>query len=254
LARCGYRNTVFYPMMRNFVSNDRFYTSIGLKEIFDMRAQGAKSVQERDRFYYINALADMEQHFRTSHKPLFTYIQTMSAHWPYDWIFEPEVQVPGGGPGTDSEMNEYLRRLSMSKMDFDYLMGELGRRFPNEQFLVVHYGDHHPMATRMLLGFGSELEAEDVALRPESIGFTTYYAVRGVHYTPSAAAPPFERLDVAYLGTAILEMAGLPLSDSYRERKRLMFLCDGRYYDCKQRDEILAFHRRLISSGVIAAH
>src|SRR5262245_4115503 len=37
LARCGYRNVVFYPMMRNFVSNDRFYSSIGLKEIFDMK-------------------------------------------------------------------------------------------------------------------------------------------------------------------------------------------------------------------------
>ena len=30
LERCGYRNVVFYPMLRNFVSNDRFYTSIGL--------------------------------------------------------------------------------------------------------------------------------------------------------------------------------------------------------------------------------
>ena len=37
LERCGYRNVVFYPMMRNFVSNDRFYNSIGLKEIFDMK-------------------------------------------------------------------------------------------------------------------------------------------------------------------------------------------------------------------------
>ena len=31
LERCGYRNVVFYPMMRNFVSNDRFYNSIGLQ-------------------------------------------------------------------------------------------------------------------------------------------------------------------------------------------------------------------------------
>ena len=41
LERCGYRNVVFYPMMRNFVSNDKFYTSIGLREIFDMKSQGA---------------------------------------------------------------------------------------------------------------------------------------------------------------------------------------------------------------------
>ena len=66
LARCGYRNVVFYPMMRNFVSNDRFYSSIGLKEIFDMKSQGANTAQERDRFYYSNALAEMERHFKSS--------------------------------------------------------------------------------------------------------------------------------------------------------------------------------------------
>jgi phosphoglycerol transferase MdoB-like AlkP superfamily enzyme len=253
LGRCGYRNVVFYPMLRNFVSNDRFYTSIGLKEVFDMRSQGAKSVQERDRFYYANALAEMKRHVRSSRKPLFTYIQTMAAHWPYDFTFEPAVAVPGGAPGTDPEMNEYLRRVAMAKMDFDYLLRELRRRFPRERFLIVHYGDHHPVATRTLLGFDTDTEAEDVSLHPDSIGFVTYYAARGVNYR-LPPAPPFERLDVAYLGTVVLELARLPLSDSHRERMRLMLLCEGRYYDCKKGEEILAFHRRLIDSGVIAAH
>jgi Sulfatase len=252
LERCGYRNVVFYPMMRNFVSNDRFYNSIGLKEIFDMGSQKAKSTQERDRFYYANAMGEMEQHFKSSRKPLFMFIQTMSAHWPYDFKFEPDTEVPGGGPGTSPEMDEYLRRLSMSKIDFDFLMSELRRRFPRERFLVVHYGDHHPMATRTLLGFDADTEAEDVALGPDSIGFITYYAARGINYQVPAL-PPFESLDVPYLGTAILEMAGLPLSDSHRERKRLMMLCKGLYQTCAQRDEILMFHRRLIDSGVMAA-
>src|SRR5262249_11876009 len=121
LSRCGYRNVVFYPLMKNFVSNDRFYTSIGLKEIFDMAAQGAKSAQERDRFYFSNALSEMEHHFRTSRAPLFTFIQTMSAHWPYDFTFMPEVDVAGGDPGTNAEMSEYLRRVAMAKLDYDFL-------------------------------------------------------------------------------------------------------------------------------------
>jgi hypothetical protein len=141
----------------------------------------------------------------------------------------------------------------MAKMDFDYLLRELRRRFPRERFLIVHYGDHHPVATRTLLGFGAATEAEDVSLHPDSIGFVTYYAALGVNYH-LPPTPQFDRLDVAYLGTAILELAGLPLSDSHAERKRLMLLCEGRYYDCKKSEEILAFHRRLIDSGVIAAH
>lgn len=253
LNRCGYRNVVFYPLLKNFVSNDRFYNSIGLKEIFDLKAQGAKTAKERDRFYFENAMAEMGRHFEASQRPLFTYIQTMSAHWPYDVKYEPEIEVPGGGPGTEPEMHEYLRRVSIAKMDYDYLVAELRRRFPRESFLIVHYGDHHPMATRTLLGFKDETEAEDVILDQESIGFITYYAAQGINYR-LPALPSYEPLDVAYLGTVMLDLAGLPLSDSHRERKRLMTLCRGRYSTCSKRDEVLLFHRRLIDSGVMAAH
>ncbi len=88
LERCGYRNVVFYPMLKNFVSNARFYQSVGLKEIFDLKDQGATKVNERDRFYYTNALAEMERHMKsgktangeTASQPLFTFIQTMATH------------------------------------------------------------------------------------------------------------------------------------------------------------------------------
>lgn len=250
LARCDYRNVVFYPMLKNFVSNDRFYSSIGLKEIFDLKAQGAPTAQERDSFYFGNALKEMEQHFKTSRKPLFTFIQTMSAHWPYDFKYAPQLDVPGGGPGTDPEMSEYLRRVAIAKLDYDGLIAELRQRFPGERFLIVHYGDHQPMATRTLLGYGGDTEAEDVLLDPNSIGFHTYYAVHGINYRVPPL-PPFQPLDVAYLGSLILGLAGLPLSDSHAERLRLMTLCQGRYFSCSQREGILAFHRRLIDSGVV---
>jgi hypothetical protein len=149
-------------------------------------------------------------------------------------------------------MHEYLRRLSLAKIDYDYLLKELRRRFPRERFLVVHYGDHHPMATRMLLGYRSETEAEDVALDPDSIGFITYYAVQGLNYNVPNL-PAYDTLDVSYLGSVILDLAGLPLPDSHRERLWLMSLCEGRYYSCPRQGEILRFHRRLIDSGIVAA-
>lgn len=252
LARCGYRNVVFYPLLRNFVSNDRFYTSIGLTEIFDSESQHADEANERDRFYFDNAMAEMKRHFASSDKPLFTYIQTMMAHWPYTEVYAPEEKVPGGGPGTNPEMSEYLRRVSLAKIDYDYFTAELKRRFPGQPFLIVHYGDHQPSATRTLLGFKAGAEAEDVTLPPDSIGFLTYYAAHGINY----AVPPLpavDVLDVAYLGSVVLDLAGLPLSDSHRERLRLLAACKGRYYDCADRSAILAFHRRLMNSGLVAA-
>ena len=43
------------------------------------------------------------------------------------------------------------------------------------------------------------------------------------------------------------------MTDAGKERLRLMRLCDGRYFNCSKRQEVLAFHRRLIDSGIIAS-
>lgn len=252
LEQCGYRNVVFYPMLRNFVSNDKFYASVGLKEIFDLKAQKAKSTQERDRFYYANALDEMERHVKSSTKPLFTYIQTMSAHWPYDWTFEPNENVPGGGPGTYPEMSEYLRRVSLAKRDWDYLMSELKNRFPGERIVVVSYGDHQPAATRTLIGYKHETDLEDIPIDIEGPGFITYFAVDGINYQPPPL-PAHEITDVPYLATLIQDAARLPLSDANKERLKLMERCQGRYYTCAKKTDVLAFHRRLIDAGIIVA-
>lgn len=253
LARCGYRNVVFYPMLRNFVSNARFYNAIGMPEVFDMKDQGAKTTLERDRFYFKNALDEMDRHVGSSQKPLFTYVQTMSAHSPYNYIYEPDIQVAGGGPGTDPQMHEYLRRLSLARIDYEWLRSEIKRRFPNERILIVHYGDHHPIATRTFLGYDQYADPEDMTVQPDGPGFITYYAVDGHNYQPPPL-PDLETVDVPYIGGIILEAAGLPLSDAFRERKRLMALCQGRYHTCEKRNEVLGFHRRLIESGLIDAH
>ncbi len=252
LARCGYRNAVFYPVPKDFVSNGRFYAATGMPEIFDFKAQGAKRYNERDSFYYANALKYFGESIAASKTPLFSFIITSATHLPYNYVYDPEVNVPGGGPGTDPEMNEYLRRLAMAKMDYDEFRGELQRRFPNERFLIVQYGDHQPVATRTLLGFDSKLTAEDVKMEPDSPGYITYYAIDGVNYQPPPM-PTVDTLEVPYLGSVLLNAARLPLSDAYDERLRLMRLCEGRYFTCAKKKEILGFHRRLIDSGLVEA-
>ena len=56
-----------------------------------------------------------------------------------------------------------------------------------------------------------------------------------------------------YLGQILLEAARLPLSEAMIERKRLLGVCDGRYYSCADRRQVLAFHRRLIDSKLMDA-
>lgn len=252
LARCGYRNTVVYPLDQNFVSNGKFYTAAGMHEIFDKKAQGARTGNERDHVYFGNALNLLSEHVRKSDQPLFTYVITMAAHGPYLKPYQPELDVPGGAAGTHPEMHEYLRRLSMARIDLEGFKRELKTRFPGEPILLVQYGDHQPIATRHYLGFGNVKFAEDVAITKESLGFLTYYSVEGINFD-MPRLPDVDVLDVPYLSTVMLQAAGVPLSDSYRERRRLLDQCQGHYDSCADSSKILTFHRRLIDSGLVDA-
>jgi hypothetical protein len=251
LAKCGYRNVMFYPMMRTFTGAERFFKSVGISDLRDAKDQRATQENERDRFYYNNALEEIARHLETSRAPLFTFIETMAGHWPYDSTFEPQLQVPGGGPGSHPEMHEVLRRLWLSKIDYEHLVGQLKNRFPDQRFLIVRYGDHQPMATRMLLGYRESTEAEDVLVDRGSIGYQTFFTVNGVRFEPEFTSPAL--LDVPYLGTVLLEAAGLPLSDAHAGRKRLKRLCDGMWFDCPKRDHILSFQRQLLDDGIVVA-
>lgn len=252
LAGCGYRNIMFTPWDKAFMAVARFYESIGFAEIDDRKAQGNVEENERDRFFFTNVLRRIETHVTASRQPMFLFVETMSAHWPYDYVYMPEVDVPGGGPGTPPMMSEYLRRLAMVKMDDDWLRAELARRFPGERFLIVRYGDHHPTATLPLLGKPAEISAEEAQFPDDSLAYITFYAVNGVGYSPPPP-PAIETVDVGYLGAILLDAARLPAPPSWSERARLMKACDGRYWSCPDKDAILTFHRRLLDAGLVTA-
>jgi phosphoglycerol transferase MdoB-like AlkP superfamily enzyme len=250
LAHCGYRALMLFPMNNGFLSLDRFYRSIGFSDILDQNAQNAPTNRERDRFYFQNALDQMERHFKSSEQPLFVYVQTMAGHGPYDWEYMPEENVAGGGSGTSPQMSEYLRRAGLAMRDGNFLLDEIKRRFPNEPVVVVRYGDHQPSATIDLINGVWGDDSPDIGANGAPGPFISFYAIQGLNYQVPPL-PEFDPLDIAYLGTVMLEIAGLPLTAAQRERKLLMMDCEGRYFGCEPRSRILAFHRRLINSGFV---
>ena len=133
-----------------------------------------------------------------------------------------------------------------------HFVSELKSRFPQQRFLIVHFGDHHPSVTRTLVGYQDDVNVGAIKVDAESLAFQTYFAVDGINYTVPPL-PNHDIVDVPYLGLIIQEAAGLPLSEATQERKRLMALCHGLHDSCAKREEILAFHRRLIDSGIIIA-
>ena len=150
-------------------------------------------------------------------------------------------------------MHEYLRRLAMSKEDYGELRAALAQRFPGERFLIVQYGDHQPLATRNFFGFDAEeIEAINRTLPENSPAFETYFSVNAINFTPPAL-PQTPVLDAAYLGAILFDQARLPPPDSWRARLALMAHCNGHYAACPDRAAVLAFHRKLVDSGLVRA-
>lgn len=250
LEKCGYRNVMFYPYVFGTFGNRRFFETIGVQEVFDRTAQGARDNYARDRFYYDNMLKFIDSHVRDSQRPTFIFLQTMAAHWPYDVAFEPDFEVPDGGDRNHPEVREYLRRLAMARIDLDDLKAQLKTRFPQERFLLLQYGDHHALPMSYALGYDKYFGVQNMNIPPGFPYFTTFYSVDGVNYTPPRL-PDLDSVDTAFVGAIFLEAARIPLPESWRERLRLMHVCEGRAFECRRRDEMLKFHRRLIESGLM---
>lgn len=250
--RLGYKNLHFFPMLKEFSDYDKFYGSIGMDKIYDLRDYGLTNAFQRDHVFYKEAITRMNMHFNESQQPLFSYIQTMSAHFPYGHKFEPNENPPATDHENETEVNEYLRRIWFSRQDYQQFKTDLQTRFPNKSFLIVHYGDHHPTITRKLVLEEDKLLREtshnNRFFQSNSVGLQTYYAVEGINFTPPPL-PKEEIIDAAYLGDILLESAKLPLSEISKARKNLMLICKGRFFSCKNQEAVKAFHQFVAEKG-----
>lgn len=250
---CGYRTAAFYPMLSTFVAAGPFYKSIGFQDFFDSKAQDAKSYKERDAFYYGNFVKYLDESLTNSKRRVFAYVSTNATHHPYTSAIEPELDVHQNDPENSPEMNEYLRRMLIAKMDYDAFVKTLAERFPGEKFVIVRYGDHQPMVTRDILEMRQIHMAAnadpsfDIA---QSEKFATYYTVDAIGMVPPPL-PDFEILEVPYLSTVITTAAGLPPTEDYIARLVLMHHCRGLYYSCADKRTVLDFHRRLVDAGMV---
>jgi phosphoglycerol transferase MdoB-like AlkP superfamily enzyme len=250
--RLGYKNLHFFPMLKEFSNYDKFYGSIGMDKVFDLKDFNITTPFQRDNIYYHESMNRMEAHFKTSQQPLFNYIQTMSAHFPYGHKFEPNENPPATFPQNEPEVNEYLRRIWFSRQDYQQFKTDLSKKFPDKQFLIVHYGDHHPTVTRKLVLEEDKLlratSRDNRFFQSNSVGLQTYFVVDGVNFIPQSL-PDYEIIDAAYLGDIVLESARLPLSDISKARKNLMQLCKGRFFSCENQEAVKAFHKFVAEKG-----
>lgn len=235
LARCGYRTVAILPMDNSFVNEGPFLSSIGFQEVLDRDDIGATQYRHRDSFYFAAAERLIEEHRRTDKRPLFLAMQTMFPHSPYIDTLTADMEPKGVVFADEPELNEYLRRLLVSRKDLE---GFLERRAmtPTERgSLVLDYGDHQSFATKRLV---DEMSGGEALTDFSSIAYQTYYALHAFGYSPGAAGPGMDSLDIAFLAPSFFEWGRLPTTPMFGSLLELRDRCHGRFFRCADRDAV----------------
>jgi len=255
LAVLGYKTMLTSSCRRSFLSYDRFYRSIGINErLFTDDFQPPFDVDRfettsSDALFLDAALNAHMKGIAEDASPRFLYVLTNFNHGPHN----RKLVAPGRFEGErafaaaslpDAQYAEYYARLAETAVAWNKFKSELAARFPNRPTLIMHYGDHQPVMTRRI---ERKLKLDPDARRQ----FRTFYAMETLNDCSDRI--PRGRgadLDIAFLGTVVLQHAGLPLDEIYATRASLLEHCGGAYF-ASSSERKRRFHRTLVDLGLI---
>ena len=252
LQRCGYKTVSLYPTYGDFLSARAFQKGTGVGEFIDMAGMGVHEDMQPDKFYFDQALKVLARE-QPQRSPVFMFVYLTANHFPWWNVYRADLTPAGWTPpGNTAEVDEYIRRQSMTAHDYREFTERLKRDYPDESFLVLRFGDHQPAISQKLIEPGidqAKLAKHLIAADPRY--YSTYYAIDGINYQPRNLSSALETLDAAYIPLVLQEAAGLPLDPSFAEQKSIMLRCKGTFYACKKGAEARRFNRLLIDAGMI---
>jgi hypothetical protein len=249
LRECGYSTYSLYSWFGAFAGARGFQTSTGIEHFLDAK-QLRTGPADTDIFFYDRAADVIAQN--RGRGPVFVFVYLAANHFSWDYHYRPDLLPNWVNPGNPFEIDEYLRRQEMSARDYAQFKERLGREFPDQQFLLVRFGDHQPLFAKRFME--PTLDQGEVAariLRRDPRYFTTYYTAEGVNFRPVDLSSALDTLDAPYLPLVVLEAAGVPLDASFLEQKKILKRCRGLFYLCAGGAEARRFNRLLIDAGLI---
>ena len=252
LQNCGYKTISLYPTYGDFLSARAFQKGAGVEQFIDMAGMGVNEDMQPDKFYFDHALKVFERE-QSSKSPVFMFVYLTANHFPWTDVYRPDLTPPGWKPpGNTADVDEYIRRQTMTAKDYGEFTARLKRDYPDQSFLVLRFGDHQPAISQKLIEPG--IDQKSLAKRLMATDpryYSTYYAIDGINYRPQNLSSALDTLDAAYLPLVLQEAAGLPLDSTFKEQKSIMLRCNGTFYACRKGTEARRFNRLLIDAGMI---
>jgi hypothetical protein len=251
LQRCGYKTVSLYPTYGDFLSARTFQKAAGVEQFIDMAEMGVHEDMQPDSFYFGQALKVLSREV-PARAPLFMFLYLTANHFPWTDVYKAELTPDWKPPGNTAEIDEYIRRQTVTAHDYREFVEKLKRDYPDESFVIVRFGDHQPAISQKMMEPG--IDRAHLARRLMAADrryFSTYYAIDAINFQPRDLSSALDKLDAAYLPIVIQDAAGVPLDASFAEQKSILLRCKGVFYSCNKGAEARRFNRMLIDAGLI---
>jgi phosphoglycerol transferase MdoB-like AlkP superfamily enzyme len=248
----GYRVIAVYSHSGEFLNARNAYANYG----FDMFYDGSDLGLD-----WKSTDADLLRVFRTIYadeteahpdQPLFIFSLTLHQHGPhmtpleslpapYDKpLFAGRFKPPDLDRWLNLNLGNYLYRASLSSQMLDELEALLWGS--GRETVLLHFGDHQP-------SFDGAMHAIPKTV-PKAAGpnlsRVTYYMLKTSFPMPPLRA--YETLDITYLGSLLLDVAGVPKDAFYQANALLRERCAGRYLNCRDKPLLGSYHHHLFNT------
>lgn len=145
----------------------------------------------------------------------------MIEHGPYDSDHEIGYGLGGNSltPAAAARLSDWMGRMETLSRETGRLSAELlGGSRP---VVFAYFGDHQPNLEGPIPHVPGLREPQ----------YLTRYTIKTSDESPASGEPP-QVLDISYLGSLLLEHAGLPPDELFAANDAMRRLCAGRLIDC----------------------
>ena len=244
--KAGYRAIALYPMSGDFLNARNAYDYYGFDAFYDGTEYGLGwTSHDADLLKVFERIYADEKRVHPD-TPLFVFMLTLHQHGPH-MVPLAELAAPYDKPlfpgafkpkALDDWLNmnlgNYLERLQQSDaMLTDLEKFLLGGEHPA---VLAHFGDHQPSFDGAINEIPKTVPKEAGPIAH----WVTYYMVKTNF--PVRQRYDYPVLDISFLGSLVLDIAGVPKNDYYQANTLLRERCKGRYLDCKDEKTVASYH------------
>jgi len=244
--KAGYRAIALYPMSGDFLNARNAYDYYGFDAFYDGTQYGLGwTSHDADLLKVFERIYADEKRVHPD-TPLFVFMLTLHQHGPHMTPLA-ELQAPYDKPlfpgafkpkALDDWLNmnlgNYLERLQQS----DAMLADLEKFLlgGDHPAVLAHFGDHQPSFDGAINEIPKTVPKEAGPIAH----WVTYYMVKANF--PVRQRYEYPVLDISFLGSLVLDIAGVPKNEYYQANTLLRERCKGRYLDCKDEKMVASYH------------